>query len=268
MKTFLPILLLAFCSFVFHVSLSAQDGDREYVIVEYMKVKPGMNAKYLECEKAWKLIHQARLKKGLITGWELEEVMVPGGTNAEYGYLTITHLKNWKGIDALNQSWDDATWAALTQGLTDEQKEAANSAGQYRDLIKREIWTGGDMVFAPGTAHPLYRVENFMNIPAGGMEEWVEMETRFVKPVHEKSIAMGNRAGWLMGFMVLPSGSEYPYQASTVDFFNTWEDMQKSNQAAWDAVYPGMSDAYIGNRIESTRTIVRTELRRLVDFVE
>ena len=75
-----------------------------------------------------------------------------------------------------------------------------------------------------------------------------------MKPVHVKSIAMGTRAGWLMGFMVLPRGDGYPYQASTLDLYNTWEDMDKDEGKAWQAVYPGMSEDSINKKIESTRS--------------
>lgn len=268
MKTLISILTLAFACLFFHQNLSAQTDEMPYVIVDYMKVKPGMGDKYLECEQAWKLIHQERVKQGLITGWELEQVVFPAGTDTEYDYLTITHLKNWDAIGKLNGSWDDKTWGMLTKNLTAAQKETANNANLYRDLVKSEVWTTGDMAFAPGGTRPLYAVENFMKIPAGGWDAWVEMETKFVKPVHEKSIAMGTRAGWLMGFMELPRGDGYPYQASTVDYYNTWEDMGKDEGKAWEAVHPNMKDSDIWSKIEKTRSIYKTEVRMLVDFVE
>lgn len=71
-----------------------------------------------------------------------------------------------------------------------------------------------------------------------------------------------------MGFMVMPRGNDFPYQASTIDFYNTWEDMGKSEDDAWEAVYPDMSESYANKRIESARTLVKTEVRQLVFFVE
>lgn len=262
MKTFIFILTLAFTCLLFHPNLYAQN-DTEYVVAEYMKVKPGMWDKYLECEQAWKLVHQYRMKQGLILGWQLEQVVVPAGTGTEYDFLTITHYKNWKAMSPEANWYDDAL-----KTLPADKRELAENAGLYRDLVKSEIWTNGDKVFAPGVTKPKYSVENFMKIPAGGWEDWVEMETKFAKPVHEKNIALGNRAGWLISYMVLPRGADYPYQGSTVDFYNTWEDMDKDEGKAWETVYPGMSDGYIGRRIESTRTIVKTEIRMLVDSVE
>ena len=74
MKTIISILTLAVCCLFFHENTIAQNGDTGFVIVEYMKLKPGMNDEYRDCERAWKLIHQERVKAGYITGWELEQV--------------------------------------------------------------------------------------------------------------------------------------------------------------------------------------------------
>jgi hypothetical protein len=160
----------------------------------------------------------------------------------------------------------DVDWYdAAMKTLPADKRELAQNAELYRDLVKSEVWTGGDMVFAPGGNKALYAVENFMKIPVGGWEDWVEMESKFVKPVHEKNIALGNRAGWVLTYMVAPQGADQPYDCSTVDLYDKWEDMDNEQDGkAWEAIYPGMSDAHIGKRIEATRTLARSEIRRWV----
>ena len=264
MRLLISILFLTAIGLFSSGNLVAQEQDRQYVVVEYMKVKPGMMAKYRECEKAWKMIHEARLKAGSIQGWELERVMFPSGTNNEYDYVTITQYKNWNAIYAE----DGGTFTALIKALPKEMREAADNAADYRDLVKREIWTSQDRVFAPDAKNPKYRVENFMSLPAGGYDQWLDMETTFAKPFIEKSIEMGNRAGWLIGSVVFPRGAEFPYQVSSLDFYDSWEDMGKSDAKAWTAVYGDMKDEQIGKRINSSRTLVRSEVRVLVDFVK
>lgn len=264
MKRLISILAIAtFCLF-FNNPLNAQNDDQALVVVEYMKVKPGMWDKYIECEQAWKIIHQERVKAGYITNWELERVVFPSGTMAEYDFVVITHFKNWDAIDAE----DGSTFATIMKAMPADKSEIANNAEDYRDLIKREIWRAADMVFSPDAKNPKYRVENFMSIPTDGWGQWVEMETKFAKPFIEKSIEMGNRAGWLIGSMVLPRGDEFPYQVSSIDFYNSWEDMNKSDRKAWEAVYGDMEDEEIGERINSSRRIVRSEVRVLVDSVK
>ncbi|MFK7922565.1 MAG: hypothetical protein AB8H47_11450 [Bacteroidia bacterium] len=268
MKRLSFLFTLAICCLWFSPNLLAQDDDAGYVVVEYMKVKPGMMDEYLECENIWKMIHQERKNAGLITGWELEQVLYPSGTGTEYDFVTITHFSSWKAIDDLNDSWNEATWNKLTQKLSSAQKEMVDKVEMYRELVKREIWTAQDVLEGEGVATAKYRVENFMKIPAGGWEDWIEMETRFAKPVHQKSIDMGIRSGWYLTTMIMPGGEEMAYNASTLDMYNSWEDMNKDEGAAWQAVYPDMSFAHANKRFESTRTLVRSEVRMLFDYIQ
>ncbi|MDP5169720.1 MAG: hypothetical protein NWR72_05705, partial [Bacteroidia bacterium] len=150
-----------------------------------------------------------------------------------------------------------------------EQKALANDAEEFRDIVKREIWTAVDMVFGADESHqPTFRVENFMEIPANGWDAWVAMETELAKPVHAKNIESGSRAGWVLTSLVMPRGQGLPYQASTLDFYDSWEQMNSDEGAAWATVHPKLTEAEIVKRIESTRTIMRSEVRMLVEYIE
>ncbi len=259
-KKVISILALAVCCLFFNTT-NAQGG---YVLVDYMKVKPGMNDKYLECEKVWKIIHENRKKQGKISWWHLEETMWPSGTSAEYDYLTVTYVKNW---DAIGHLWDN--WQAEVKSIVPADKMAfIENTNQYRDIVKSEIWHDVDFAAKPGFKEANYLVENFFKVPPGGWDDYVEMETRFVKPVHLKNIELGNRAGWEMGRMVAPMGEDQPYNCSTVDLYDKWEDMDNDEGKAWETIYPGMSDAHIGHRINAARKHVRSEIRHVVDSTE
>jgi hypothetical protein len=254
MKTFISILALAVIC-LFSTTTQAQDG---YVIVDYMKVKPGMYDKYLECEKAWKTIHQNRKAQGKIRSWHVEEMVFPSGTNTEYDFLTAVFVDNW---DAIGHLWDN--WDAEQKALPANIKPLIESTDQYRDRVKSEIWRIADYI-SQKDSKANYVVENFFKVPPGGWDDYMEMETRFVKPVHQKNIDMGNRFGWALSVMVAPQGQDQPYNCSTVDLFEKWEDLDNDDGKAWEAIYPGMTNAHIGKRINATRTLARTEIRQVV----
>ncbi|MEZ5059760.1 MAG: hypothetical protein R2879_22225 [Saprospiraceae bacterium] len=262
MKTLSFYLIAVFLLIAISPTLVAQDaGQNPVVVSEYMKVKPGMWDKYMECERVWKKIHQYRKDQGMISGWELERLVFPSGTGNEYDFLTITHFPSWDGID--NEAWYEQALATLSE----DEKKIAMAAEDYRDLVKREIWTAGDMAFGKIEKSPKYRVENYMKLPNGGMEDWAKMETEFVKPVHQKNIEKGNRAGWLMAYMILPRGTEQNYQVSTIDFFENWKDMDSDEGAAWREVHPDLDWNTLDEKFERTRTIVKTEVRVLVEEI-
>lgn len=261
------IFLLTLASFSFASTLSAQAEDTQYAIVEYMKVKPGMEEQYQACEAVWKKVHQARKEAGYIVGWQLEQVLYPSGLGTAYDFLTITQVKSWSAMAKLQETWNEATWAELTKGLTSAELELADKANDYRDLVKREIWTVDDSALADGK-HPKFSVENYMSILPTHWEAWQEMERGLFKPVHQQSMALGTRSGWMMTKLVLPRGQGLPYQGSTIDLYDTWEDMAKSTDEAWEAVYPtGMNYEMVNERSNALRTIVRTEVRMMVDQI-
>lgn len=253
--------ILAFVSILFAFNINAQE-DEAHVVVEYMKVKPGMMNKYLECEAVWKTLHQHRVKSGAITGWELEQVLYPSGTNHEYDYVTITHYKSWDAIDAED-------WNKYDNVLSEKDYEAAMDAYLYRDCVKREIWTAGERVFTPDGKRPEIMIENFMNIPAGGFNAWHDMELEIAKPIMEKSVKNGTRAGWMTTFKVLPrTWGEDEYQVSTLDIYEDWSQMNIGDGKAIEALHPGKTMSDVFGNFSSVRTILRSEVRRLVDYVE
>ena len=78
------------------ITLSCLSQNDATVMIMYMKVKPGEVDKYLKLEKEWKKIHQARMEKGYITGWQLWQKMY-AGTEDEYQYLQNAYLRPLSG---------------------------------------------------------------------------------------------------------------------------------------------------------------------------
>ncbi len=245
----------------------AQEGG-SYVLVEYMKVKPGMESQYRACEGVWKRIHAARKKAGLITDWSLEQVHFPAGSHTEYDYLTLTHFKDWAAVGNVSTTWDEATWKKLTASLSEDDLELAMEADDFRTLVKREIWSGIRMVTDESGKPARFIIENYMHVPVAKWEDWVSLETETFMPVHTKSAEMGHRAGWLMGYMEFPRGAELPYNASTLDMYHNWADMHNDESDAWEAAHPDREDEGLMEKVLSTRTIVRSELREVVDAID
>jgi len=81
--------------------------------------------------------------------------------------------------------------------------------------------------------------------------------------------ASNDLAGWGLYQLTFPYGADIPYEAATVYFYVNWEDIRSGNFGKhWDKVHPDKSNAYIGRQFSETRTLLKAELRVLVDFVE
>ena len=259
-KFIVALLALMTCSFL----LRAQETENTWYILEYMKVKPGMFDEYLACEQTWKTIHKERIRLGQIISWGLYEIAFPSGTGVEYDYVTVTEVKGWNGIEATNTGWADAM-----KVITPEMQPVIDKTEEYRDLVNREVWQTGDAIYKEGaTGYAKFHVCNFMDVPADGWHAYWDMETKLVKPVHQLSIKAGKRLGWGLYTMVLPYGANQPYQAATVDFYDKWPDINSDTNDEWGKAHPGMDEDYIDRRIQQTRTLVKSEIRRLVDSVQ
>lgn len=255
----LCLTLFAFMAFTFN--LSAQDNEQNWYIVDYMKSKPGMSAKYLECEKAWKAIHADRIKKGIIQNWELFAVNFPAGANTEYDYVTVTTVKSgWQGYGKLYNSWNDDYMKLVPK----EKMALVENTESYRELVKTEVLALHDAAFATGNKPYKYCMVNYFDVPDGHWDEYANMETKLVKPIHQVDIDGGKRIGWLLNSVAIPSAHD-SYDAVTVDLYDSWNNVGASTEGAWKKVHPDMSEEYITRQIEGTRKMVKREMWQLVD---
>lgn len=252
---------LALVAFSFLVK--AQETEAPWYIVEYMKVKPGMLEEYEKCEQAWKAIHKERIRLGKITSWALYYVAFPSGSDVEYEYVTITEVKGWNGVENASSGWED-----VMKVITPEMQPIVDKTEEYRALISREVWQTGASIFKEdATGFAKYQVCNFMDVPDDGWHDYWDMETKLVQPVHQLGINAGRRLGWGLYTLTLPYGANQPYQAATVDFFNAWSDINANSGEDWMKAHPDMDEAYVNRRITQTRTLVRSEIRVLIDSV-
>ena len=255
----LGILLVPFKS-------GAQNEDKMYYQLAYMKVKPGMYTDYLKLEREiWKPIHQERVKQGKAAGWYMYEILYPSGSGAEYDYVIVNSVKGWKGIETMWDGYMDIAKKVLTK----EQMVLMEKTESTRDIVKMELWTSEDGAFDELDSTAMYQVCNYMQIPSGKWEEYMSMEKNLVKPVQQAEIKAGGRAGWGLYGMIFPYSDNAPYQAATVDFYYAWKDIGASNGGdLWEKIHPDMSESYISRQINESRTLVRQEVRVLVDQVD
>ena len=256
-------LLIAFMAFSF--SLSAQDNDQIWYIVDYMKVKPGMTEKYLECEQVWKTIHAERVKKGIIVDWQLYQVRFPAGANTEYDFVTITTVAGgWQGYGKLDADWSE-DYAKL---IPKDKMPLIENTDNYRTFVKSEVHANLDGIFAADSRQSSkYVMMNFFDVPDGHWDEYYNMETKLVKPIHQLDIDAGKRAGWALNAIAIPSAHD-TYDAVTIDFYKNWNDIGSGGgEDAWEKTHPDMSEAYITRQIESARKMVKQEMWVMLDKI-
>ncbi len=246
------------------VLVTEPPADAIYATVEHMKVLPGKWDDYLEAEKAWKKIHQGRKQRGEIMDWFLFRCTYPGGTDAPYDYITVTH----QTAKQLSGPWN---WDTMVKGLTPTEIAIADGAENTRNLLDRHLF-----VFLYGCDQATCKPGNFIqlffnNVKAGrtrDYEKFLEDGTA----MRNEAIKSGKVQAWSIWKRVYP-GSPDLDSHTAVYAYETLEALLKNSapvdfSAELKKVKPTQSYDDFLKQMNELRDFVGSEVWRKVDETE
>lgn len=116
---------------------STKDHPTRYVSMDYMDVAPGKNPEYLLLEdEVAKPIHEARIEKDTMAGWEVYSLIMPGGIEYGYNFATgnfynrLEHIEYGFTNEIINQA----------MGANANIPELFETIYETRDMVKVELW--------------------------------------------------------------------------------------------------------------------------------
>ncbi|HEU5148687.1 MAG TPA: hypothetical protein VFT90_18295 [Chryseosolibacter sp.] len=113
-----------------------------YVMIGYMKAKPGKQSDYLNIERnEWIPVHQRLLTEGQSAGWGLWQVVFPGGTGSTYDYVTSNRYSTYDQVLQVNY---EAMFKKVRPGAN--VTDILNRTTASRDLVRSELWEVVEMV--------------------------------------------------------------------------------------------------------------------------
>jgi len=121
---------------------SGGPAPHKYIVVNYMKSKPGGNFIQIENELA-KPTSQELVKNGNWAGWSLWSNVFPRGSGMESDFVTVDNYPDFSKLGSVNytQAFEKANpgkkWA-------DYADKFANS----KEMVRSELWKVVDFVFA------------------------------------------------------------------------------------------------------------------------
>ena len=228
------------------------------VIVDYMKVKPENDSKYLEVEKEWKKIHEARLEKGYITAWQLWQKMYATAED-EYQYITTTWFKDLASTDV-----DEFEDVFLPLYNEKSLGELMGKTGDARQHVKREVTH--QLASAENSKWADYIIIGQMKLIPGMRSAYEKMEKELYKPIAVEAINREWSESWSIWYQFPMPEHNYDYVA-----VNGYKDLDQAFSADYqkliETVYPDKTMEEISENITSTRKTVSTEIWKLVDSV-
>lgn len=119
--------------------LSMEDAPSEpsrFMTMDYMDVAQGRGLEYLMLEDEVAMpLHQERIKRDTMDGWEVYSLIVPGGTEYGYNYATGNYFDHIADVEfGFTQELIKQTMPGT------DVAELLNTIYETRDLVKSELW--------------------------------------------------------------------------------------------------------------------------------
>ena len=235
-----------------------------FVVVDFMKVESTNHSTYLELEQEiWEPMHQERVNRGIIAGWFLDAVEFSGSSD-DYNYVIITLYDD---AEKLENPWEADIPGKVHPNLKTE--EILERTYETRDITKSHLcYSIASAPRIPLERPAAYLQVNYMEVDPAKRSEYEQLETEIWFPIHTESIRSGRTAGWSLWSLLFPRGEGLPYQYITLNAFSEYSyAFELDFSIPFSNIHPEKDFADTQEMTRQSRTIVRSELWDLIDFV-
>jgi len=234
-----------------------------YAVFEFMKIEPGKAEDYRKMEREiWMPIHRERIKQGLIKSWTLWGMRFPGGTAREYDAIAITTFDKFADVE---NSYPPEIFKKVHPKMTDEERGARTTA--TRKMVRTEVVALLDSTQpTPSTQSPRYAFIGYMKPEYGKTRQYVELERRYWKPIHQERVSRGILRSWTLYGVRFPGGTDRPYSHFTVQLLDKFQDLEiQYPEGIWEKTHPTVKQEEIDTRTNAARKMVWTDLLTLLE---
>jgi hypothetical protein len=261
-------LLLALCTPVlikkgFPQSQAAQP---KIALIEYFKIEPGKGADYRKLEQeVWMPIHRERVKMGAIKSWSAWGVRFPGGSAREYDRVIITTFNKFSDVET---PYPLAVFTKVFPNTTAAELVARTQA--LSKQVRSEMVTLLDSTqLSPQPLPPKFAEIGFHKAEYGKGGEYVELERKYWKPVHQERVNRGILNAWNFYSVRYPGGTNREYGYITINFFDKFEQLEAQYPAdVFAKALPNVKPADVLAQTNAAKKQVRIEVLNLVDQVQ
>lgn len=256
-----PFLILSvIIATFFSAAVAGQNHEGAYMHIDYIQIAPDEEDVFTrQIKEAFSPVQEARIGNGHITDWYLYRVTYPGVPNSFYNYVIITISDSISGfVDVAAQF--------------DEVEEASElDLGTYKKLLApshSELWRiRNSVLFSEDTKPSRYMVKNFMSVNLGYEYEYQMFEDEVARPIHEERMEREIMRGWELNELLIPGGTDYGYNFSTIDHFNKLEHIEYGFTVELiRQTHPETNINEFFDNIYRTRDLVRSEVWEWVDL--
>ena len=247
--TFLITLMLSIFSY-------AQEGEMR-INMWYGTIDNNDNQEHLALEKHFKSIWKQQKEAGLLTNWEMWQLINPNEASTETTYLyvkfyTEENRKSTAQVSGIPEGLDEGTWNLVLDKQMSHFKKIYSTDVSYKGGFNNSTQENKPADFA---------VINSMSVNWYKQADYEDLELKTFMPINKQN---GMKA-WALTKVLDQLGAERKTNYYTVDFYNTLEELytQRSNTSKMPK-----SVVEANKKIDQIRTLLSSDIFRLIDYLD
>ena len=248
--------LLLLFTLIIGLSVYAQEGEMR-INMWYGTVNNSDVEEHLALEKHFKSVWKQQRDAGLLTNWEMWQLVNPyeGSTETTYLYVkfyTEENRKNSVTISGIPEDLDSETWDVI------RKKQLSHFTKIYSTDVS---YKGGFNNSVEGSEPAEYAVINSMSVDWYRHAEYESMELKTFMPINKRN---GMNA-WALTKVLDQLGTERKTNYYTVDFYNTLEELytQRSNTSKMSK-----NNIDANKEMDQMRSLLSSDIFRRIDYLD
>ena len=237
-------------------SFFAQEGETR-INMWYGTINNSDVEEHLALEKHFKSVWKQQKEAGLLTNWEMWQLLNPDKASIETTYLyvkfyTEENRKKSASISGIPEGLDAETWDIITDTQMSHFKKIYSTDVSYK---------GGFNNSVEGTKPADYAIINSMNVDWYRQADYESMELKTFMPINKKN---GMNA-WALTKVLDQFGTERKINYYTVDFFDTLEEIytMRSNTSKMNK-----SDVDANKKMDQIRSLLSSDIFKRIDYLD
>jgi hypothetical protein len=189
-------------------TLSAQSNQDAYLKIDYIYVEPAnINIFLSRAETQWVNVQHARVENKKLIRWAIYSVPFRGNHALNYNFVSIEIASHPDYFES------DGHRAEF-------QHQIPSTIQSVQEIVHSEIWLTQSTVGKDASEVPArYLNANYMKVTGTRLQDYLDLERIIARPLHQQQMENDRMEGWNFYQLIFPSGSVYPYNFMTADFY-------------------------------------------------
>jgi hypothetical protein len=244
------------------VTLTAPAQNNRYLLLEYMKVKPGTTTANPVIENTRKRIEAQKEKDNSVLGSSLWEVVNANPNSSKYQYIAVTVFSNFNDYMAEYKNKDSNMFFSVSKDRFDSVSVKKSDSFE---VVYAAIF---EILAEAGAAkqQPQYLLNTDIKTTSGNDMSYESLEMTDWLAIHQDLIKKGYERVFNFNKLIFPDAVRSSYNYCKLLFFDDEAMFDKQNDIDWEPYMRANQSAFISSG--RLRTEVHSELLKFVTVLD